>query len=300
MSNAPGNANLHPTPARESLDQGPYRVGVGNWSAFNLPLEAIFSAAERWRSALQGVRLPWLCWNVDPGWCLVQQRLVSKAGWTPLVGMDPRASMPPLLPNSITLDFNADFGLPNMWMHFPLEFAFLFAERLAFWHSDLLLREDKFQRIAELFSSLPDGSMAAVEPRVPLSQIFKIKGRRYWELLGCTTRGASRSQFENGAGWWMSISSHPNCTDGRERQRRRKYYWDHGVGIRYWSRNYGGRVVRIREADVSEGHCTRIGNKNYQRLGPDDATRLLTAELRHNFDLVNVCKKLGLEKLLAS
>lgn len=292
------NVSIQPPAAKESADQGPFRIGVGNWSAFNLGMEAVYSAAERWRTALKGVNRAWLCWNVDPGWCLVQQRLVSAMDWTPLIGMDPRAPMPPLLPNSVFLDFNAGFNFPNMYMHFPLEFAFLFVDRLAFWHSDLLVRQEKLQHIADQFAKLPDGSMAAVRPRVPLRQILNTKGRRYWELIGCTTRGASRSQFENGSGWWMNIASHPNCRDDGERQKRRKYYWDHGVGIKYWSRNYGGQVLEVKEAYVAEGHCTRIGNKNYQRLGPDDATRLLTAELRHNFDLVNVCKQLGLEKFL--
>jgi len=224
--------------------------------------------------------------------------LVSAFGWTPVIGGDPRAPKPALLSNSIFIDFNASFQLPNMWMHFPLEFAFLFVDRLAFWHSDLLVREEKLRRIAEMFSALRDGSMAAVQPRVPLGQIFKTKGHRYWELIGCTTRGASRSQFEKGSGWWMNFAAHPNCRDDRERRRRQKYYWDHGIGIRYWQRNYGGEVIVIKEDDVSEGHCTRIGNKSYQRLGPDNATRLLTTELRHNFDLLEVCKKLNLERFL--
>jgi hypothetical protein len=288
----------HPSGRQDPVDQGPYRIGVGNWSAFNLDVDAVRSAAERWSMALRGVERPWLCWNVDPDWSIVQQRLVSAVDWTPVVGGDPRAPRPPLLKKSIFLDFNADFKFPNMWMHFPLEFAFLFADRLAFWHSDILVREEKLRRIANMFSALRDGSMAAAQPRVPLRQIFNTKGRRYWELIGCTTRGASRSQFENGSGWWMGIAAHPNCKDDRERLRRQRYYWDHGVGIKYWERNYRGEVIVIKESEVAEGHCTRIGNKNYQRLGPDNATRLLTAELRHNFDLVRVCKELNLERFL--
>lgn len=281
-----------------AVDQRPYRIGVGNWGAFNLDMKIIRSSAERWRMALRGVEQPWLCWNVDPDWCIVQQRLVSAVGWTPVVGGDPRAPRPSLLKNSIFLDFNTDFKFPNMWMHFPLEFVFLFTDRLAFWHSDLLVREEKLHRIAGMFSGLRDGSMAAAQPSVPFRQIFNSKGRRYWELIGCTTRGASRSQFENGAGWWMSIAAHPNCKDDRERRKRQGYYWDHGVGIKYWERSYGGEVVVIQEAEVAEGHCTRVGNKSYQRLSPDNATRLLTAELRHNFDLARVCQELNLERFL--
>jgi len=281
-----------------SVDQGRFRIGVGNWGAFNLEMDAIRSAAERWSGALRGVDRPWLCWNVDPDWCIVQQRLVSAVGWTPVIGTDLRASRPVLLKNSVFLDFNADFKIPNMYMHFPLEFAFLFADRIAFWHSDLLVREEKLRRIAKMFSDLKDGVTAAVEPRIPLRRLFETKSRRYWELIGCTTRGASRSQFENGSGWWMNFAAHPNCRDTRERQKRQRYYWDHGVGIKYWKRNYGGKVLTIKEEEVSEGHCTRIGKNDYQRLAPDDATRLLPGELRLNFDLVRVCKQLGLERFL--
>lgn len=281
-----------------SVDQAPYRIGVGNWSAFDLRMELVYAAAQRWRSLLDGVARPWMCWNVDSDWCLMQQRLVSKMGWTPVVGSDPRAPRPVLIRGAVFVDFNADFGFPTMWMHFPLEFAFLFAERLAFWHSDLLVRTDKLRELAELFVGLPDGSMAATEPRRRLSQIFRTSTLRYWELIGCTTRGASRSQFENGCGWWMNIAAHPNCPSEQERRRRQRIFWDHGVGIRYWAKNYLGNVVTIKEDLVAEGHCTRIGNKEYRRLSVDNATRLLPAELRQNFDLARVCRTLGLEGLL--
>src|SRR5260370_19870816 len=82
---------------QEELAQGPsqetdrttYRIGVGNWGAFNLGLDAVRAAAQRWRLALGGVKQPWLCWNVDPGWCLVQQRLIAQIGWTHLRVVDP-------------------------------------------------------------------------------------------------------------------------------------------------------------------------------------------------------------------
>src|SRR3974390_2331265 len=107
-----------------------FRLGMGNWNAFKLPLEKVERAAERWKAIAGGVERPWLCWNVDDDWCLVQQRLVTAAGWTPLVGNDPRLPQPRLLTNSVFIDFNADFGFPTMWMHFPLEFAFMFVDRL--------------------------------------------------------------------------------------------------------------------------------------------------------------------------
>jgi hypothetical protein len=285
--------------AASTVSQDSYRIGVGNWAAFDIALESVFASAEHWSSLLKGVTRPWLCWNVDPDWCLVQQRLVARFGWTPVVGGDPRAQKPTLLPNSILLDFNEYFHFPTMWMHFPLEFAFLFAERLAFWHSDLLVREEKLGEIAEMFASLQDGAMAVTQPRRPLSKLFKRDSERYWELIGCTTRGASRSQFENGCGWWMNFAAHPNCPSEQERERRKRHYWDHGAGIWYWAKKCGGMAYTIREAEISEGHCTRIGNQGYERLSPDNAARLLTKELSHNYNLVQMCRKLGLERLLA-
>ena len=299
METAKTGGQGNPPSAAQAEKDLAYRTGVGNWSAFHLGMDAIYASARKWREKMEGVPRAWLCWNVDPDWCLVQQRLAASVGWTPLVGSDPRAEEPRLVPGAVQIDFNADFHLPTMWMHFPLEFAFLFAERLAFWHSDLLVRREKLQRIAENFAALPDGSMTVSVPRRGLREtLFKRGTRRYWELIGCTTRGASRSQFEQGCGWWMNFAAHPNCPGEDERLRRKRFYWDHGAGILYWAEKCGGQVAKIKEAEVEEGHCTRISNVNYQRLSPDTAERLLPTELRHNFSLVKVCRDLGLEDLL--
>src|SRR5437870_12049476 len=115
-------------------------IGHGNWEAYNLPLDRIYSAAQEWAGALEGVVRPWLCWNVSPRWCLLQQKLVQQAGWTPVVGFDPRSGPPPLSSDAILIDFNRTFDFPVMFYMFPLEFAYLFAPRLAFWHADLLCR----------------------------------------------------------------------------------------------------------------------------------------------------------------
>jgi hypothetical protein len=58
-------------------------VGTGNWKAYTLPLELMFTAAELWKQQLEGVEKPWLCWNVSGRWCLLQQKLVRHVGWTP-------------------------------------------------------------------------------------------------------------------------------------------------------------------------------------------------------------------------
>lgn len=278
-----------------------YRVGNADWGAFHksaVTIDAIFAAAEGWRARLAGVDRPWLCWNVDDAWCRVQQRLVLEAGWTPLVGFDPRAGVPSLEPGSVLIDFNETFKLPTMWPHFPMEFAFLYTDRLAFWHADLLVRREKMQKLARMFAELADGEMTAVAPsRWNWRAFVKPREQRYWELIGCTTRGASRSQFEQGAGWWMQFYLHPSNSP-EEQLRRSKYYWDCGTGIYYWATRLHGKIRGIANSFVDEGHCTGINRSDYKRVGPKNWKRDLTKELSLNSDLATVCARLGLSDLL--
>ena len=248
---------------------------------------------------LDGVELPWLCWNVDPDWCLVQQKLVREVGWTPVVGFDPRVGPPALIDGAICIDFNQPFGLPTMWLHFPLEFIFLFCDRMAFWHADLILRREKMRAIAERFANLPDGTGAAVLPTEGRLAVLSPKKRRYWEVLGCNTRGSSRDQFESGCGWWMNFWMHP-ATPAAEAAERKTYYYDSGTGIRFWHKKCGGRMMLIPESFVSEGHCTRIGRKDYVEASPNDYKRDLSKELSLNSDLREVCDRLGVGDLLAT
>jgi len=280
------------------------QIGKGNWACFDLPLERIWEAAAEWCQALKGVRRAWLCWAVSDRWCVLQQRLIQEVGWTPVVGFDPRGGQPTCLPGSIAIDFNAHFKFDIMYMHFPLEFAFLFAERLGFWHSDLLCSLDNMRYLRDLFESLPDGALAAVPEKGGRRNFFNFSRHRYWELVGCTTRGASESQFRHGSGWWRHIHCHPSCTDSRERRRRSRYYYDHGTGIMYWKRHYGGKVVDIPLEKVVAGHCTSINKTNYKRVspGPDGGRsgglQNLVTELDLNYDLSEVAKKLGIAHLL--
>ncbi len=274
-----------------------YRAGKGNWNAFPFPAETVLKQAERWRDVLAGIERPWLCWNVNEAWCLVQQRLVESVGWTPVVGFDPRAGRPEIIDSAVVLDFNEGFDFPALHMVFPLEFVFVFAPRLAFWHSDLLVRPERMQKIVAIFEGLADGEMAAVDDRG--SFLSRLRGHvpRYWELIGCTTRAASRDQFERGSGWWRHIADHPNCPEN-ERESRKRYGYDHGVGIYYWQKQYGGRVRPIPESWVAEGHCTRIRNPHYEPQSPNDERRDLSKDLVHNYDLVEVCRRLGLDDFL--
>lgn len=93
------------------------------------------------------------------------------------------------------------------------------------------------------------------------------------------------------------MDHHPSCADPRERQRRSRYYYDSGVGIMYWKRRYGGKVIDIAESVVNEGHCTSINRKNYRQVQPG-GPRNLGAEIDLNFDIEEVATRLGIAHLL--
>lgn len=278
-----------------------YIFGAGHWKAYHelgMTMAEIEAAAADWAKQLVGVRHAWLCWNVDPEWCVVQQKLVREVGWTPVVGFDPRVGPPPVVPGAVLIDFNARFQLPTMWLHFPMELAFLFCEdRLAFWHADLIMRREKMRKMADMFAALPDGACAAVKPEEGTLAFLSPKKQRYWEVLGCTTRGASRKLFEDGCGWWLDFWMNPSNTP-EQRRERSEYYYDSGSGIRYWHKHCGGDVRLIPNAYVDEGHCTQIGRKDYKAASPIGFRRNLSKELSLNNDLVDVCTRLGVADLL--
>jgi hypothetical protein len=302
----------------ENIAKLRHRAGTGNWGAFpyiGMSLEDVMSIAKTWSTFVAGVERPWLCWNVDDEWCLVQQRLVRSVGWVPIVGYDPRVGPPKAtVPEAIVINFNKGFDLPVLYPHFPMEFVFLWCDRLAFWHSDLLVRPAKMQELAKKFAAMPDGMTAVTSqwnnpvtppwakwpPWKDWRQLFS-KFKRSWELVGCTTRDASRSQFENGCGWWKWFWHHPRCPSEAARTERAKYHYDHGGGVFYWYKNCGGKVLVIDEAEIREGHCTSIGNKNFVHSGAvhHDVQRRIGVDLRSNFELAQVCERLEIAELLA-
>jgi len=107
---------------------------------------------------------------------------VKHVGWTPVLGFDPRIGPRPVEPGFVLIDFNANFGLPLMLPHFPLEFMFLWADRLAFWHSDLLCRLPVMEGLARRFEALEDGQTTAVLERGGRRNYFNFKRHRFWEL----------------------------------------------------------------------------------------------------------------------
>ncbi|MTW21192.1 hypothetical protein [Allochromatium palmeri] len=286
--------------SEDKIQRRIFATGTGDWRFFDYPMSTVHEAAQHWKRELIGVEKPWLCWNVDHDWCLAQQRQVKSVGWTPVVGYDPRIGPPEIIKGAILIDFNKTFRFPTMWLHFPLEFAHLFCKKLAFWHADLLLRQPVAEKYALLFEKLEDGEMAATPDYGGISRkIFRRHTQRYWEVLGCTTQGASNSQFENGCGWWKGFFDHPQNKKHPEIQRNlRKYYWDCGVGIMYWKRNIGGKIYDLNFKEVNEGHCTGIGRKDYIRSSPNNELRDLNAELSSNYDLREVCKRLDVTFLL--
>jgi hypothetical protein len=273
--------------------------GYGNWKAFDRSIDEIAGAAERWRALVYPLEKPWLVWHVSPRWTRLQQRLILYAGWTPVVGGDPRAGTPPLEPGAVRVDFNAGFNYPLMMFYFPLEFFFLFgSSKLAFWHSDLLCRLSVLEKLSATFEKLKDGELAAVHALGSWKNVFFPHKQRFWDLVGCTTVRASKDQFERGAGWWMNFAYHVNCPGEDERNKRKKWYWDHGTGIMYWSRRYGGRVIPLNEREVSEGHCTSIGNPQYDWGNGSTKNKTLPSALDRNYNIEKVARTLGIERFL--
>ena len=283
-----------------------HRAGQGAWKPFRalgLSISYVLESAAAWAPLFSGIEYPWLCWNVDEDWCFVQQQLVRSVGWTPIIGFDPRVGPPrKRVPEAILIDFNKDLRLPVLYPIFPVEFAFQFCDRLAFWHSDLLIRPTKMSKLAELFGKLRNGQTAAPFDSTGLRKLLSSKEKRYWELVACTTRAASRDQFEKGCSWWRTFWLHPNWRgDDRAAQR---FYWDNGAGIYYWAKRGGGECVTLNVRDYEEGHFTKIGNSGYRGQfrtgsvgGRSDSQRAMSRELTDNFSLEGGCSKLGIHEL---
>ena len=260
-----------------------------------MPFELVEEAAAKWKKALEGVEKPWLCWNMNNRWCVLQQKLVAETGWTPVVGWDPNCGMacPELIPEAVAIDFNEILQLPVLFVHVPLEFAFLWVEKLAFWHADMILPRDRMRKAADMFERLKQGEMTAVKSYGGLRNIFRFSHHRYWEVLGCTTRDASKDQFEKGCGWWRNNVYHQNISPGsKEQLLLKKYYDDHGVGIQIWKKHYGGKVHTIREGWIADGHFSAITCPNYIK------GKSKSEEMDLNFDLDKIARDFGIDDLL--
>lgn len=270
--------------------------GTGNWRAFTLDMDTMYRAAEAWKQEVGNAEKLWLCWNINEHWCYLQQQLASELGWTPVVGWDPNCGVgkpDKLVPEAIAIDFNAILKLPALFMHVPMEFAFLWSKKLAFWHSDFILNRQQMREVSEKFIALKDGEMSAVFSYGGLKNILHFRKHRYFELLGCTTQGASKSQFEHGCGWWRNIANHINApTDTSEVARRKKYYGEHGVGIRYWENKYNGKVYSMSEKEYLNNHFSINTVKDYKK------GKSKSEEMDINFDINKIAQNLHIDDLL--
>lgn len=273
-------------------DEG--RIGSGSWDAFPAErIPEILAAAESWRARLAGVDKPWLCWCLDDSWCLMQQRLILAVGWTPVVGNDATHPRPPVLEGSVQLDFNAELRLPRLHRVFPLEWVHLFAERLAFWHSDMLLSKADMRRAADCFERLPQGAIAIDWcnrfARLPLiRRLWPIGSKmRVFEVLGCVTREASRSQYDEGLGFWRHIERHPN-----NRRFPPDYpHWEHSIGVSHW-------VRRHPDARVSMGVDLVAGHANSWHVPTKQRRDMSKQDLLRDENLAGYARRLGIDEYL--
>jgi hypothetical protein len=223
-----------------------HHLGTGDWEAWGPALGPLEDAIDDWRAQLRGIDKPWLCWSVVDRFCRIQQRLVLEFGWTPVVGHDPLSDAPTILPGSVQFDVNRLLNLPTVWVHFPMEFVYAFAPRMACWHSDLIVSRSNMEHLATVFSQLDDGETAAYRPRG-----WWMKRELPCPGLACaTTRAASFDQWTRGCGWWKWFAKHPNFNGPVPVD---DVNWDTGRGIWYWQKHFKGRVRRVFPDET--GHC---------------------------------------------
>jgi len=268
-------------------------VGAGNWDAFPLDrLPEIHTAAKQWAENLKDVKKPWLCWCISDQWCVLQQRLVQYAGWTPVVGHDTNIENPVVLPGSVYVNFNENLNLPRLLTYFVLEWIFLFADRLAFWHADLLLSKGDMTKAAKCFEDLRQGELAmpwsSSRPIMQYLARFRPIGNsnRLFEVIGCNTREASLQQYKEGLGFWRHAEKHPNNTSLTEDYQ----HWEHSVGVSLWAKRHPEKL-KLPGIDIRTGHA------NSWKAGVRETTpkqRLLEQHENIRF----YAKKLGIEDLL--
>jgi hypothetical protein len=275
------NGTVLKTPAAKYVGKG-----RGNWACWDRDEKGLLlAAAERWAKQLPPGDRYWLCWNVDDAWCRLQQKLVLEAGWVPVVGADvSMAGRTTVLPGAVFIDFLDGLPMPDVWTHFPLELVFGWVERLAFWHADVLLPRPVLRAYARQFEAIsgPVTAAAYSPPRNRLRPRTWNNNDRWFEVIGCTTREASRGQWGCGGGWWRHFQNHPNCAVVPNLH---LYSWDHGGGIRYWE-DRGGQACRL-------PFQTRFHVSHYHRPDLRPAGRTLAA-----VDLPRFAAELDVEDLL--
>ena len=260
------------------------RVGAGSWDAFPIEmLPQVIEQAKEWKEVLNGIERPWLCWAVQDELCQIQQKLVMKVGWTPVVGNDTNVK-PEILPGSIYIDFNSLFQFDHMRSYFPLEFVYLFSDKMAFWHSDFLMSYKDMKACADTFDNLSDSQMAMVWNRGRLFGLRDRHANKWYAVVGCTTKSASKQQFELGCGFWRHTDKHPNFIPS---DYKKKPHYDHEIGITNWQKKYGGKIIRIRPSmygHMTSRECKHIFSKE------EDLTK--------NFNFRTICDELKITDII--
>jgi len=279
--------------AGRQADRTVGRVASGNWDAFPVErLPEIHKAAEQWAKDLGGIEKPWLCWCVSNQWCVLQQRLVQCVGWMPVVGHDTNIESPVVLPGSMYVDFNARLRLPRLRPHFVLEWIYLFADRLAFWHSDFVLSKGDMVKAAKCFEDLQQGELAMPwsSTRLVMRLLAGIRpisnSNRLFEVIGCNTRQASREQYQEGLGFWRHPEKHPN-----NKTLPKDYpHWEHSVGVSLWVRSHPEKH-KLPAVDTRTGHA-----HSWKKRFSETTSKQELLEKHEN--IREYAKKLGIEDLL--
>lgn len=260
------------------------RIGSGNWDAVpEEMIDVILKIASGWKTFFFNIKKPWLCWGVENKICQIQQKLVLETGYTPVVGHDTNL-VPTIIPGAHYFNFNEILQLPHMIMFFPLEFSFLFAEKIAFWHSDFLMSREDMQKCATAFDNIQDGEMAMVWNRGRWFGLRDRHANKWYALVGCTTKKASSEQYKLGCGFWRHIEKHPNY---RKEDYKKPPFYDHEIGITMWHKKYAGVIHRL--TPQTEGHMTSRACKHVYSKEED---------LAKHQNLVKVCEILKIDDLL--
>jgi len=210
-----------------------------------------------------------------------------------VVGNDTNIESPVVLPGSVYVNFNEGLNLPRLLGPFVLEWIFLFADKLAFWHADFLLSKRDMIKAATCFEDLRQGEIAM--PWSNMRPIMRSLARfrpinnsnRLFEVIGCNTREASRQQYAEGLGFWRGLEKHPNNTSFAADFP----HWEHSVGISLWIRRHPNQH-KLPGVDIRTGHANSWNLAGLRETTPKQQL------LEQHENIRRYAAKLGIEDLL--
>jgi hypothetical protein len=130
--------------------------------------------------------------------------------------------------------------------------------------------------------STPNAIMRLAAPFRPITNVNRI-----FEVLGCTTREASRQQFKEGLGYWRHVEKHPNNT----RYKDGYPHWEHSVGVSLWAKKHPERL-KLPGVDIKTGHANSWTLPGLRETTPKQQL------LEEHENIRSYAKKLGIEGLL--